>query len=221
MTLNIRSEKNAAGQRRVVFEVAFGKFLFLCVLLLVGFGWIFTFGLLVGRGFMPEERLPALAEIMPGKQTSKQPLSSDEPPKSDTQDVIKTEDLALLRALRAKDSSPPPRVSTPPKKPSPPPQQTAKKHPPGATPPQNTASRYRYLYQVAALQDASAAQRFANHLQGAGLHTVVESVNTGKGVWHRVNVILRGTPADATALKQKLQSLGVRGPLLKEKDRID
>ncbi|MFV0421212.1 SPOR domain-containing protein [Oleidesulfovibrio sp.] len=223
MSFSIRNEAGSNGKRRFIIEMTAGKFFFTCFLLLFGFAWMFTFGIMIGRGFNPDESVPALARLMPDTGTPVEVPKhiADDTKGSTPPGVIKTEELGLLTSLRAKDTDPKqqkPAVA--------PPKETPKAPERPAVPAtqqkqQNSgATTYRYVYQVASLKDVGAAKRFASHLEEAGLNASVERVDTSKGVWHRVNVAFRGTTADAENLKRKLSALGIRKPLLKEQEAL-
>ena len=77
---------------------------------------------------------------------------------------------------------------------------------------------YRYVYQVAAFPDQFAAQEFRTKLAGLGLGSGLEQTTDGKGrTWHRVLVNFTGTPEDTRGLKDKLASLGVAKPIMRDK----
>lgn len=222
MSFSIRSEAAAGGKRRFIIEITPGKFFFTCFLLLFGLGWMFTFGIMIGRGFNPEESVPALAHMMPTADGSVTISATGATPPSGSapSGVIKTEELDLLRSLRTKETDYTEPVAS---KPAPEKKQAepVEKSPEQKTPPaQKKEATYRYLYQAASLKDIGAAKRFAAHLEEAGLNTSIERVDTAKGVWHRINVAFKGTAADAESIKRKLAALGVQKPLLKEQDAI-
>jgi len=230
MSFSIRSEKGSAGARRFIIEMTAGKFALVCFLLLFGFSWMFTFGVMLGRGFNPEESVPALARVMPSPDTADvlpATLDNEDDADKDAADngIIKTEELNLLRSLRSRDEHQPAQRRTPPR-PAAPEQASAAPAAPRKVPATAVRSvppdsiRYRYLDQVASLQDAAAAHRFAEHLQESGISAGVERVNTSKGVWHRINVTLSGTTEEAQALRRRLATLGIRQPLLKEQETI-
>ncbi|OBQ45899.1 SPOR domain-containing protein [Halodesulfovibrio spirochaetisodalis] len=50
------------------FSLCLPELIGLTVIILVGFIWVFIFGLLVGRGYQPEEALPELKHIMPAQK---------------------------------------------------------------------------------------------------------------------------------------------------------
>lgn len=84
-----KGEKKGSGQKRYRFEVSLTGAVGLGTVLVLGVVWVFIFGVLVGRGYQPEDQLPELAKIMPeAHQESAQ------------SGVIKPEDLRFHDALR-------------------------------------------------------------------------------------------------------------------------
>ncbi|MCT4626882.1 SPOR domain-containing protein [Halodesulfovibrio sp.] len=62
------SKDKDTGKNIFNFSLRLPELIGLAVIILVGFIWVFIFGLLVGRGYQPEEALPELKHIMPSQQ---------------------------------------------------------------------------------------------------------------------------------------------------------
>lgn len=62
------SKDKDTGKKIFTFSLRLPELIGLTVIILVGFIWVFIFGLLVGRGYQPEEALPELKHIMPSQQ---------------------------------------------------------------------------------------------------------------------------------------------------------
>lgn len=177
------------------------------VVTVIAFGWVFAFGVIVGRGYSPEKQMPALAGLLP-QQTQPAP----EPP----QDILKAEDLTFMTDLKQKPGAPtiPTRMSNstnatapvsvdgkPDEKPA------------AATPkPQQPVALFDYVLQVAAFKNSSQADTLREKLEGAGLRTrmAVEKAPNGKARWYRVQVLLRGTEEDVTGAKDVLVRSGIK-----------
>lgn len=65
------------------------------IVAVIGFGWVFVLGVIVGRGYNPEERL-GLDRIMP------RPAKNASHPPPMPEGVIKPEDLQFINSLRAR-----------------------------------------------------------------------------------------------------------------------
>lgn len=75
--------------RRYRLELSLTGLFGLGTILLLGLVWVFIFGVLVGRGYQPEEAVPELAKIMPEPERKKE-----------ANDVIRPEELTFLDKLR-------------------------------------------------------------------------------------------------------------------------
>lgn len=62
------SKDKDTGKKIFTFSLRLPELVGLNVIILVGFIWVFIFGLLVGRGYQPEEALPELKHLMPSQQ---------------------------------------------------------------------------------------------------------------------------------------------------------
>ncbi|SIN69049.1 SPOR domain-containing protein [Halodesulfovibrio marinisediminis] len=67
------SKDKDTGKKIFTFSLRLPELIGLNVIILVGFVWVFIFGLLVGRGYQPEEAVPELKHIMPSQQVAKAP----------------------------------------------------------------------------------------------------------------------------------------------------
>lgn len=116
-------------------------------LLLVGLVWVFIIGVLVGRGYKPEQAVPELARIMPGANAT----ADDQAAARADKGVLRPEDLQFYddlskkpvapKAAASRDKAPaqaapePKQTAKPEPAPSPAPRATAKAEPaPGAEP---------------------------------------------------------------------------------------
>ena len=79
---------------------------------------------------------------------------------------------------------------------------------------------YDYVYQIASLQDPNAALRFKNKVSKLGLKVEVTVVRSNSKVWHRVVVHFRGMPEETRGMKEKLEQVGVKKPLMTSKKPI-
>jgi len=185
--------------------------------------WVFVFGVIVGRGYNPETRMPGASFLPPV-----------EPPRQEN-DIIKAEDLNFMKELKRPAlpaPSPPPAAPKPAESAQPP--QKAQEKAPGKTVPAPSPAKppvdkkkeqakpepsrptYEYVFQVCAYRSPEPADATRTRLQAGGIQarTVVGNDTKGRPRWYRVQVVLRGTPADAADLRARLASEGLKDPLL-------
>lgn len=138
------SKDKDTGKKIFTFSLRLPELTGLSVIILVGFIWVFIFGLLVGRGYQPEEALPELKHLMPSQQqvaevnpmpveqnigansSSQSNKTSNKPNLNRTQgktvteqqkaSVIEPEQLNFFEQLKAKETSNSPATASKPKK---------------------------------------------------------------------------------------------------------
>jgi len=229
MAANTRKPKNDGdGQpRRFSFSFSAAGLASVAVVAAAALAWAFVLGVLVGRGYKPEQAVPELARIMPQGGTE-----APAPP-----EVLRAEELefyddlsrkpgeaapgATPKAAAPKATAPkaaPPAATAPGAQakgaPAPPAKAPAPAPAPGAEAP---GQRFAYVYQVGALRDAAVASQFAARLRSMGLTTSVESAQAKGTTWHRVLVHFQGTPEQTRDLKETLAGAGVQKPIMKSK----
>jgi hypothetical protein len=91
--------KPAEGPRKFTFEFTAPGLVSVVVVTVFGLLWVFILGVLVGRGYKPENAVPELAQIMPAPSQSSQP-EQKEPPT-----VLKPEELQFMESLQGKKSA--------------------------------------------------------------------------------------------------------------------
>ncbi len=82
------------GPRRFAIELTTAKIVSVGIVMVLGISWVFILGILVGRGYRPEEAVPELAQIMPATE-SPATLESATPPT-----VLKPEELQFMEDLQ-------------------------------------------------------------------------------------------------------------------------
>jgi cell division protein FtsN len=225
-------EAGATGKRKITITASPAACTGLAVVSLLCFVWVFVFGLIVGRGYQPEEAVPELKQFMPTARQngSVQPSAAGQQDTPVAQQVIKAEELGFFEQLK-KDPAPaarpvkqaaPARPATPPAKPVVKPAVEPAKPAVQATAVETASDSgkgevFNYVYQVAASQDLDAAVRLKARIEASGLKSRIESARSNGATWHRVQVLFRGTPEDTRDLKSTLQSMGISKPMLKEK----
>jgi len=226
-------EAGATGKRKITITASPAACTGLAVVSLLCFVWVFVFGLIVGRGYQPEEAVPELKQFMPAPRlnASGQPNAAGLQETPVAQQVIKPEELAFFDQLK-KDPAPAARTVKQSPAPSRPAAPVVKATPKPVVEPAKPAVQtvatetaadtgkgevYNYVYQVAASQDLDAAVRLKARIEASGLKSRIESAKSNGATWHRVQVLFRGTPEDTRDLKSTLQTMGISKPMLKEK----
>lgn len=82
------------GPRRFTLELTTAKIVSVGIVVVLGISWVFILGILVGRGYRPEEAVPELAQIMPAPETPAT-LDGSQPPT-----VLKPEELQFMEDLQ-------------------------------------------------------------------------------------------------------------------------
>lgn len=221
---NVRVPKMPGEQKTWTFTLSLSGMITVLGSVGVALSLFFILGLLVGRGYQPEQSVPQLAAIMPSQHGAANATKAPS--------VLKAEELTYPETL----AKAPKQVGQPeeaePEKPKP---TTTKKAKPATTAPkaeqaapaakpeaQAAAGQkiYDYTYQAASFRKQDMAKSLRTKLAGAGLNAVLESADTAKGTWYRVLVRHRGTPDSTAAMKSTLNKFGIARPLMKRKKLV-
>jgi cell division protein FtsN len=223
---------------KLSFQLGLSGFLSLAVLVVIGMAWSFILGVIVGRGYQPEQMAREMAQkVLPEDF----PLLTEK-----NEEVLKSEELEFFEKLKQGPSSVPPAAApevkaTPPQpKPKVPEAPKAAEAPavsPGqspieaalqsaavaagqsASPPakETKGEVFVFNYQVAALASMEQAQTFLKKLDPGKFKTsVITATHEGK-TWYRVYVHHQGTVDSTLALKEQLKSNGISGILLRSR----
>jgi cell division protein FtsN len=197
----------------------------ICLVSLIGAGWVFAFGVIIGRGFEPDKKLPMLGRLMAPAETAPEAPAA----------IIKAEDLTFFSDLKtqptlsteqpASPSPSKPQEARPadPKKPDKPVAQAqtspaggAVGAPPAPQAPEAKVQRYEFVLQVIAYKNAAQADAFREKLENAGLRTRLQTEKDKQGNprVYRVQVLFRGTDADADQVLATLSRYGAREPVV-------
>ena len=165
---------------------------------------IITIIVIVGRGYNPEKKMPELARLLP-------PPEGQDAPK-EAKGILKPEELTFMTDLKQTQ----PAANAAPNKP-----EAKAAHPTAqpvaaATPKPEAASadkaKYDFVFQAVAYKSKDSADKLRERMEGEGLRTrmTIEKDNKGRPKWFRVQVLVRGTDADASAAKQVLVKMGLK-----------
>lgn len=236
------------SKRSYTLRLTFSSIITAVIVLVIGIGWSFVLGVMVGRGYNPEKKISQLANLFP-KEEDAGPAAmgrvGDEQP-ADT--VMRAEDLSYAASLKGKPGQgklapPPPKAGTEPKPknmqnataavaqvldPASLVSQAAPGQAPVPAATRNDAAQaqkpanqqnFDFTFQVATFKDTGSVDNLRARLEGAGLRTRMEKT-TGKTPLYKVMVLHRGSTDDAQALRQKLVDMGLGQPIQRGKSPV-
>ncbi|MDR1489900.1 MAG: SPOR domain-containing protein [Desulfovibrio sp.] len=232
--------KISAGPRYLTVRLHPGSLIVIFVLFVMSVAAVFFLGVIIGRGYSLEERIPELARLMPEAAPPAAPkviVPSEEdgsevaplpPAAGDAPEVaIPRADLDYREHLKHQSAG----ASG---------QQAGNGQPPGGAKPQSPAEAgrknegaaggvkkeadgsaknadapiYNYVYQVASYKEEASSEKFARKLRAAGIRARTEKVASGGKIWFRTLVDFTGRPEDTDLLREQLKSHGVPRALL-------
>ena len=62
----------ALSKRSYTLRLTFSTLVTASILLCIGIGWAFVLGVMVGRGYNPEKKVPQLARLLPSEESPEQ-----------------------------------------------------------------------------------------------------------------------------------------------------
>ena len=172
------------SNRKYTISLSFSGLITSGIITIIAIGWIFAFGVIVGRGYNPEKKMPELARLLP-------PPEGQDAPK-EAKGILKPEELTFMTDLKQTQPAA------------------------AATPKPEAASadkaKYDFVFQAVAYKSKDSADKLRERMEGEGLRTrmTIEKDNKGRPKWFRVQVLVRGTDADASAAKQVLVKMGLK-----------
>ena len=192
------------SNRKYTISLSFSGLITSGIITIIAIGRIFAFGVIVGRGYNPEKKMPELARLLP-------PPEGQDAPK-EAKGILKPEELTFMTDLKQTQ----PAANAAPNKP-----EAKAAHPTAqpvaaATPKPEAASadkaKYDFVFQAVAYKSKDSADKLRERMEGEGLRTrmTIEKDNKGRPKWFRVQVLVRGTDADASAAKQVLVKMGLK-----------
>ena len=182
------------SNRKYTISLSFSGLITSGIITIIAIGWIFAFGVIVGRGYNPEKKMPELARLLP-------PPEGQDAPK-EAKGILKPEELTFMTDLKQTQ----PAANAAPNKPE------AKAAHPTAQPVAAATPKYDFVFQAVAYKSKDSADKLRERMEGEGLRTrmTIEKDNKGRPKWFRVQVLVRGTDADASAAKQVLVKMGLK-----------
>ena len=195
------------AKRRYTVQLSLSAIITSGIVLIIGLGWVFAFGVIVGRGYNPESKMPGLATLVPPASNATVPAP----------EILKPEELTFMNDLKqrptlnvAQPAAPAPSAVKPGQ--TPPAAVAAAPAGGNAVPAPDAKTVYDFVFQVVAYKNSGQADTLRERLEGKGLRTrmTIERDSGGKARWYRVQVLLRGTEADAARAKEILGSMGLK-----------
>lgn len=192
---------------------------------LILISWFFFLGLVVGRGYEPENIIPQLAQVMPqpgeivadGPSLTPPSSTQPQPAESNGRSIVAEADRAYRANIRQESAST--NTATPPSLKPPAAGQGANQ----AGQPANTSNQtagqttgaknqsqgggetYKFVYQLASFKEEKAAQDLKNKLVAAGFTTRISTSKGAQSTWYRLIVDFTGTQNQADAARANLK----------------
>lgn len=232
------------SKRSYTLRLTFSSLITAGIVLFIGFGWTFVMGVMVGRGYNPENKMPQLANLMPADERTVQggrEKLEDSLPKAE---VMKPEELRYSTTLRGKPgqnaTAPVQRsmqnATAPVASAAPAAQPQGAVTQPGATAPAASAASgaapvaaatpaqprpptepmFDFVFQVATFKDAESVDRLRTRLEGAGMRSRMDK----DGKLLKVMVLLRGTNDAGQNVRQQMVDMGLGQPLQRSKKPV-
>jgi len=216
--------KTPLSKRAYTLKLSFSTLLTTVIFALIGIGWVFMLGVMVGRGHNPEAKIDEFTgRMLRGKQAP----AVQEPPQA----ILRPEELNFGAALRDKPLHNSTAAVGTPAAQTPAAQTPAgpnvagavpavqPAHPPAQLAPQGAqSSRFDFVYQAAVFRDPGQADKLRERLEGDGVRTSLETspARDGKNLY-KVLALRRGTDEDSAQLLAVLERLKLGAPILRSK----
>ena len=239
--------KEALDKRAYTLRLTFSSLVTAGIVLVIGFGWAFFMGVMVGRGQNPESKVPQLATLLPSDERAAQDgreKLEDTLPKAE---VMKPEELRFATTLRGKPgqntTEPRPRAmqnatGATSMAPVVAPQPAAAAAQPGAASPSPSLVQQNQAAQAAtppAAQPKPAVEPMFDFVFQVATFKDTDSVDRlrarleGKGLRSRMDrdgkllkvmVLLRGTTDTAEQVRQQMVDMGLGQPIQRSKTPV-
>ena len=199
---------------------------------IIAIGWIFAFGVIVGRGYNPETQISELTNLLPPPQEEEK-----------TEPILKPEELKFMSELKDKEartirlpqssaqnasvqltdieSRTAASASTHVEKNAAADKKTAAdKSVPSLE--KKGSERFDFVFQAVAYKKREQADSLREKLEGEGLRTRlnIDKDKDGKPRWYRVQVLYRGTESDLDHVRAIMDDMNIREPKLISKQPV-
>ncbi len=228
--LRNKNDQGSTHRRRRSFtiELTLSGVLTVLIMLFIGMGWVFAFGVIVGRGDNPETEMTNLL-----------PKDDVEQPQTPPEEILPKESLTFMNDLKRVPPTPSnntePKNTTAVKEPLSPPKTATKPIQQPKTTQSNTVSSaqatpqtvesnkiFNYVLQVVAYKNSEQTDALREELENKNLRTrmTLERDETGAVKWYRVQVLLRGNDTNLTQAQEILRSMGIRDAMVIVKEPL-
>lgn len=218
------------------------------IVLVIGIGWSFVLGVMVGRGYNPEKKIPQLASFLPREDDAAQATTSRVGDDQPVDKVMRPEDLSYAASLKGKPGQG--KLAVTPAKPGPDakpknmqnatipvmqvhdestavtqagivsqPAVQEQAKVKAPTTPAATQSLFDFTFQVATFKETGSVDNLRAKLEGAGLRSRMEKT-TGKTPLYKVMVLFRGTAEASQSVRQTLIDMGLGQPIQRGKSPV-
>ena len=220
--------KNTFLAKTYTLTLTVPKAILLGVVSLILISWFFFLGLVVGRGYEPENIIPQVAQMMPQAgqiassergmapsatgQTPSQAQQQNDNVDANGRNIIAEADKAYRANIRQEGAAATPSTPVPPS--LPPPSSASQRAAGQGTAGQGTAGQaqnqtvtqgdattFKFVYQLASFKEEKAAQDLKNKLAAAGYTARVTTSKGAQSTWYRIIVDFTGTQAQADAAR--------------------
>ncbi len=183
--------------------------------------WIFILGIIVGRGYFPEQLLFSTQEEKPAQEgkivaegTAAEEIAEEQ--------ILSAKDLSFHEALQLGwDSSPyEAQEESAQAVPLPAPEQDRLQDPAAEPDEDQEEKEFEFTFQVAAFQKQDQAELLQERLGAEDIQAFIQSVDKAENRWYRVYVSFAGTEKQSRQFKRQLQKIGVEQPLIRSKEPL-
>ncbi len=213
----------SSGKRTVTISLSIPAFISSGLLLCVALVWVFILGIILGRGYTPESRIPELERIMPHGKPGQPPqvISAQDPPAAPKgtpqaaedhggNDVLTPDELEFRNSLKTGSAA----RGTAAAKPQPADKPAPAKPEEPAKPAPNT---FDFVYQLGAHKDTASSDAQAAKLKKLGYKARTEKSVENGATWYRTLVSFRGTVEEALKMKKQMTAQKLPQPILRSR----
>lgn len=222
---------DSSQEKKYNFSFTVAEIIGLCAVCVGALCAFFILGILLGRGYQPENDVPELAMMMPTQQTNSSGevkggiLKPEElqymdnlkvKPETSVKQEEKTAEKKVTPASETKVTPAPAATKTVGEVKNPVPEAPVKID----TPKVVSTPVFEYLYQVASFREESKAREFTGKIIANGLDASVEAGKSGNKTWYRVVVRHIGSAESTQSMRDVLAKYGIKKPMLKSKKAV-
>ncbi|MCF8040046.1 MAG: SPOR domain-containing protein [Desulfohalobiaceae bacterium] len=203
-----KSTAKKKGSKKIQFSLSWPGLVTVCSLGCLALIWVFILGVIVGRGYHPENLLPKIAAWIPGYSVEEKKALAEE----NSHQVLEPEDLNFFEDMKKKVQ-----VRLDSRESSSSGEVRETQSSPGPLNAERQGERYQCVYQVAAFKTRQQADRVVSGLRRNDIQASVHEFQKPDQNWFRVYVDFTGSAQGIRILENKLNSLGLKNHFLRSK----